>query len=168
MHPPRILIAGLGNIFLGDDGFGCAAVQRLGQLPIAKAARVVDFGVRARELAYALTECDAAILVDATARGEPPGTLYVLEPSQQVGEAALVDGHSLTAEQVLFTLSAQARPRFVRIVGCEPLTLEPDADDMGLSSVVRAAVEAAVPLIERLVAELLVELTAPAGAVIHA
>src|SRR4051794_7897798 len=105
MSPPRILVAGLGNIFLGDDGFGPAVVERL-HLPAASAVRVVDFGVRARELLYALTECDAAILVDATARGEPPGTLYVLAPSLQTGEDELLNGHSLTAEQVLRTLPA--------------------------------------------------------------
>lgn len=168
MSPPRVLIAGLGNIFLGDDGFGPAVLEQLLRRPRPASVRAVDFGVRLRELLYALSECDAAILVDATARGGPPGTLYVLEPDQIRGEAALLDGHSLTAEQVLRALPPQARPRPIRIVGCEPETLESAAEDMGLSSVVGAAVDAAVPLIERIVAELLAELTTPAGAVNHA
>lgn len=168
MSTPRVLIAGLGNIFLGDDGFGPAVVDRLRRRPGSPAVRIVDFGVRARELVYALQECDAAILIDATTRGEPPGTLYVLEPYPQAGEAALLDGHSLTAEQALGTLSAQTRPQIIRIVGCEPQTLEPDAADMGLSAVVSAAVQAAVPLIEDLVAQLLAELFTATQATAHA
>ncbi len=168
MSTPRVLVAGLGNIFLGDDGFGPAVLARLVRMPGSTSVRAVDFGVRLRELLYALDECEAAILVDATARGGPPGTLYVLEPGQVTGEDALLDGHSLTAEQVLRALPPQARPRRIRIVGCEPETLESAADDMGLSSAVSAAVEAAVPLIERLVTELLAELTAATGAAAHA
>lgn len=174
MSAPRLLIAGLGNIFLGDDGFGPAVIEKLRLLPAFAGVRLVDFGVRARELAQALQECDAAILVDATARGEPPGTLYILEPcltppaDSQQDALGLLDGHSLTAEQVLRTLPSEAQPRILRILGCEPETLEPDAADMGLSPVVQAAVQAAVPMIERLMAELFAELALRAGAGAHA
>ncbi len=150
----RVLVAGVGNTFLGDDGFGPALCARLRRVSLPQNVRVVDFGIRALALAEALSACDVAILLDATLRGGPAGTLYVLEPRNVSGEQAILEAHTLTPEQVLSTLPATARPRVIRIVGCEPQTLEPDEEEMGLSAVVRAAVEAAVPLVERLLAEL--------------
>ena len=81
MSRQRVLIAGVGNIFLGDDAFGVAVVQRLARRSLPEGVRVVDFGIRGLDLAYALLDdYDAVLLVDAVPRGGPPGTLYVLEP----------------------------------------------------------------------------------------
>src|SRR6185503_5480722 len=81
MSPPTTLIAGIGNIFLGDDAFGCEVLQHLAQREWPENVRVVDFGIRGFDLAYALLEgYDLTIFVDATPRGGAPGTLYVIEP----------------------------------------------------------------------------------------
>src|SRR5438270_10803156 len=84
MTRPRVLVAGIGNIFLGDDAFGVEVAQRLAQRPLPAGVRVVDFGIRGLDLTYALLDGqDAVILVDATLRGGPPGTLYVIEPEAE-------------------------------------------------------------------------------------
>src|SRR5437870_2595644 len=80
-QPPRILVAGIGNIFLGDDAFGCEVVQRLAARAWPASVRVVDFGIRGFDLAYALMDgYDVTIFVDATPRADAPGTLYTIEP----------------------------------------------------------------------------------------
>src|SRR3954462_334859 len=85
---PRLLIAGVGNIFLGDDAFGVEVVQRLARRPLPEGIRVVDFGIRGLDLAYALLDgYEATILVDALPRGGPPGTLYVLEPELEASSS---------------------------------------------------------------------------------
>src|SRR6185436_10130886 len=81
MTKPQILVAGIGNIFLGDDAFGSEVARKLQQRPLPQAVRVVDFGIRGFDLAYALLEgYEATILIDATPRGDVPGTLYTIEP----------------------------------------------------------------------------------------
>src|SRR2546428_8240900 len=81
MTQPRLLVAGVGNIFLGDDAFGVEVAQRLLRRPQPEGVRVVDFGIRGLDLTYALLDgCDVAVLIDAVPRGQPPGTLYVIEP----------------------------------------------------------------------------------------
>src|SRR6202030_732892 len=91
----RILIAGIGNIFLGDDAFGVEVVRRLAARKLPDAIRVVDFGIRGFDLAYALMEgYEITILVDATPRGGQPGTLYTIEPdlrSVQMGVSSAID-----------------------------------------------------------------------------
>jgi hydrogenase maturation protease len=149
-----VLVAGIGNVFLGDDGFGVEVAQRLIGRGPREGVRVVDFGIRGLDLAYALEEHEAAILVDATPRGRAPGTLYVLEPLVGAAEAG-IDAHSMTPERVLAALAPEARPRVVRLVGCEPLTLEPDEDAQGLSPPVSRAVDEAVQVVERLAGQLL-------------
>ena len=118
----RVLIAGIGNIFLGDDAFGVETVQRLAQRPLPKGVHVRDFGIRSYDLAYALSEgYDAAILVDATPRGGRPGTLYLIEPdlATDAHEHELPDGHSLDPVQVLrMAESLGGRPRLLYLVGC--------------------------------------------------
>jgi hydrogenase maturation protease len=157
---PRILIAGVGNIFLRDDAFGVEVVQRLSCRLLLPEVRVVDFGIRGLDLAYALLErYEAVILVDAIPRGGPPGTLYVVEP--QPGTAAegpaLMAAHNLDPARVLRLVAALGGPaqRLV-IVGCEPAL---PADDQELpaemSAPVRAAVDEAVRLVEALAARLL-------------
>ncbi len=84
---PNILVAGIGNIFLGDDGFGVEVIRRLSSREFPAEVRVEDFGIRGYDLAYALLDGpDVTILVDAAARGGAPGTIYVIEPD--------VTGHS--------------------------------------------------------------------------
>jgi hydrogenase maturation protease len=151
----EVLVAGLGNIFAGDDAFGVEVAQRLATRTLPPGTRVVDFGIRAIDLAYALADgCDAAVLVDAASRGEAPGTLYVIEPECGGAEAAppLAGSHALDADAVLRTLPPQAmRCRRIVIVGCEPQTFGDEFDDglgaMGLSAPVARAVDPAVDLV---------------------
>jgi hydrogenase maturation protease len=163
MSRPRVLVACVGNIFLGDDAFGVEVARRLAGRDLPEGVRVVDFGIRGLDLTYALLDgYEAVILVDAAPRGGPPGTLYVLELSGE--EAAPADGsvpavetHGMDPVKVL-RLAAILGGKVGRllVVGCEP-AVAAEADDlhMGMSAPVRAAVDEAVPLIESLVARLL-------------
>jgi hydrogenase maturation protease len=157
-----ILIAGIGNVFLGDDGFGVEVAQRLAARPLPAGVAVEDFGIRGYDLAYALLEPrDATLLVDACSRGGPPGTLFVIEPDSADLEPAgggplMLDGHAMHPLHVLrLARSLGARLDSARIIGCEPATLGPPEGQMGLSPPVQAAVEKAVTLIEELLARLL-------------
>lgn len=156
MTSPATLVAGIGNIFLGDDGFGVEVVRRLTERPARQDVRVVDFGIRGVDLAYALLEgYDRVILVDAVARGGAPGTLYVLEPElPELGDAAptSTEAHGLVPTQALSMAQAMgARLPFLRVVGCEPGQLGADDDiQVGLSPPVAAAVPGAVGLIVEL------------------
>jgi hydrogenase maturation protease len=154
----RVLVAGIGNIFLGDDGFGVEVVQRLAQRAWPAGVRVADFGIRGYDLALALADDDVtAILVDALPRGGTPGTLYVVEPDlDRLAGTAGVDPHSLDPVQVLrFAKTLGGRPRRVLVVGCEPATLgEDEGGVMGLSAPVAASLAEAVRLVAALVEEL--------------
>lgn len=154
-----ILVAGIGNVFLGDDGFGVEVAHRLAGRSLPGDVTVTDFGIRGYDLAYALVRgADYTILVDACPRGEPPGTVFVLEPDltdldARDGGPAVVDAHDLNPLHVLrLARSLGAELRKVVVVGCEPATLGPPEGHMGLSDPVRAAVDEAVPLIEGLIA----------------
>jgi hydrogenase maturation protease len=157
----RILIAGVGNIFLGDDAFGVEVAQRLARRPQPEGIRVVDFGIRGLDLAYALLDgYEAVIIVDAMPRGQPPGALFVLEPDAN-GVASdsepLVETHNMDPVRVLrLASSLGGQVKRLMIVGCEPESCGSD-DDMpaGLSAPVHAAVDEAVPLVESLAARLL-------------
>jgi hydrogenase maturation protease len=163
MTSPRILIAGIGNIFLGDDAFGSEVARRMSHHPLPDGVRVVDFGIRGLDLAYALLDDpDATILVDAVPRGGPPGTLYVIEPDPVTGgdpaaEDPVIEAHAMDPVRVLRMAAAMGgRPRRVLVVGCEPATLGSDEDPaMGLSPPVEAAVSDAIRLVESLVERLL-------------
>jgi hydrogenase maturation protease len=155
-----ILIAGIGNIFHGDDAFGVEVVRRLLQRPLPQGVRAVDFGIRGFDLACALLEgYDAAILVDATARGGPPGTLYVIEPDLESLAArerdAGIEGHSLSPARVLQWVQALGgRMPHLRLVGCEPATFGADDEPrMELSPPVAEAVEGALQMIQSLIEE---------------
>jgi hydrogenase maturation protease len=161
---PRILIAGIGNIFLGDDAFGVEVAQRLLRRPQHEEVRIVDFGIRGLDLTYVLLDgnYEVAILIDATPRGGPPGTLYVLEPEidSQIdpsGGSPLLEGHSMEPIKVLRTVAAMGgRSGRVLLVGCEPgPPLAEDEMDMSMSEPVQAAAEEAVGLVESLVARIL-------------
>jgi hydrogenase maturation protease len=155
----RILVAGIGNIFLGDDAFGVEVVGRLGNLP--DSVRVVDFGIRGFDLVYALVDgYEATILVDATPRGGAPGTLYTIEPDLRQFDApgmASFEAHNLDPVKVLGTVRAMGgKVNRLLVVGCEPSSLDDEEGGrMGLSEPVAAAVDEAVTMIESLVANIL-------------
>ena len=163
MTRPRLLIACVGNIFLGDDAFGVEVARRLGAVELPEGTRVIDVGIRGIDLTYALMDgYESIILVDATPRGGAPGTLYVIEPTLdgQFGQecaGSLLDGHGMDPAKVLrLAESLGARIGRLLVVGCEPETCS-TSDDMqdGLSEPVRSAVEEAVSLILSLAGRLL-------------
>jgi hydrogenase maturation protease len=145
---PLILIAGIGNIFMGDDGFGVEVARRLLQTDLPAEVRVIDFGIRGLDLAYALQDgYPTSILIDAFPHGQPPGTVSVVEPdlNEISAESTLVEPHSLNPVSVLNMAKAMNAPlKSVLLVGCEPESLGGDEGHMGLSSTVEAAVEQAV------------------------
>jgi hydrogenase maturation protease len=154
-----ILIAGIGNIFSGDDGFGVAVASRLAGLGVPANVRVVDYGIRGIDLAFALMEgYDVAILVDAVSRGGAPGTLYTIEPDPEdlEGDSAFDGAHGLDPVKVLgMAKSMGARLGRIVVVGCEPATLGDDSGFIGLSKPVAAAVGPAAEMVLSLVKETL-------------
>ena len=164
MTTDHVLIACIGNIFLGDDAFGVEVARRLSQRVLPEGVRVVDFGIRGIDLTYALLDpYETVILVDATPRGGPPGTLYVIEPElDRSGEADVVAGvplmelHALDPARVLHLARSLGGPvKRVLLVGCEPTPPPPNDDfPMEMSGSVQRAVEEAVPLIESLLTRL--------------
>ncbi len=145
---PRVLIAGIGNVFLGDDGFGVEVVRRMSTKELPEWVRVADYGIRGLHLAYDLAggDYDLAVLVDATSRGDVPGTVYVVEldlPGANAGEAnaQILDAHGMQPDVVLNLVALLGEdPGRVLLVGCEPAVLD---HQMGLSPAVAAAVETA-------------------------
>jgi len=154
MTARRILVAGIGNVFMGDDGFGVAVIQRLAELPRREGVVLMDAGIRGIDLTYALTDgYDAAILVDAAPRGRAPGTLYVIEPRlPDAAPPALLDAHAMDPVKVLVAARALGRSvETVRVVGCEPAELgTPEEPQLGLSAPVAASVVPAIHLVEEL------------------
>jgi hydrogenase maturation protease len=155
----RVLIAGIGNIFLGDDGFGVEVVKRLAGRGLPEGVEVKDFGIRGMDLAYALQDDYALVIfVDATPRGGEPGTVYLIEPEiEEDGEVAL-DAHGMDPVKVIkLSRALGAKPARTLVVGCEPQVVVSgeDYDDMlmELSEPVHAAVEEAAKLVESLVEE---------------
>jgi hydrogenase maturation protease len=151
----RVLVACVGNIFLGDDGFGVEVARRLAGMPVPDGVRVVDYGTGGMHLAYDLADgYQTTILVDAAPRGEKPGTITVAEADPAgVANPVLFDGHGMQPDVVfgmLGLLGAQAG-RIV-VVGCEPARVD---YGMELSEPVAAAVDEAV----RIVLDLVVDLT---------
>ncbi|MFL5820328.1 MAG: hydrogenase maturation protease [Solirubrobacteraceae bacterium] len=156
---PRVLVAGIGNVFLGDDGFGVAVADRLSQREIPPGVHVTDFGIRGLDLAYALADYDAVVLVDAVPRGGAPGSLYVIEPDLEADDV-VPEAHGMDPVKVLALARELGElPARVLIVGCEPRTaMTGNEEDVvaELSEPVRAAIDEAVRLVESLVSELLV------------
>jgi hydrogenase maturation protease len=152
---PRVLVAGVGNVFLGDDGFGVEVARRLAEADLPAWVQVADFGIRGVHLAFELLDgYDAAILVDATPRGGTPGTLYVLEPEagSDGGDGTLVDAHGMEPGAVLALLGALGgSPGRLLVVGCEPADVR---ERMGLSEPVADAVDDAVRAVRDLLEEL--------------
>lgn len=145
---PHVLVAGLGNVFLGDDGFGVEVVRRLLARPLPTWVRVADFGIRGMHLAYELLDAgyETTILVDATARGEPPGTVSLIEPDlSSPGAPASADPHGMSPDRVFSWLrTLGGHPGRVLLVGCEPQRVE---EEMGLSPVVSRAVDEALGVV---------------------
>ncbi len=162
----RMMIAGVGNIFLGDDGFGVEVARRLAGAGLPEWVRVADYGISGMHLAYDLAEgFETTILVDASPRGEPPGTVYVMELSgpDAPGPAApgggapggpapalpVLDGHGMQPDVVLGMLGMLgADAGRVLLVGCEPASIDAR---IGLSPPVAAAVDEAVRVVHDLV-----------------
>ena len=142
----KILVAGVGNIFLGDDGFGVEVAQALSKRQVPETVTVKDFGIRGFDLAYALLDpWDGVIIVDALPRGEAPGTLYVIEPDRSGAGEADINPHGMDPVRVL-NLAASMGTILARVlvVGCEPHDFGDELEGrMGLSSPVQAAVEEA-------------------------
>ncbi len=155
MSAPRILVAGIGNIFRGDDAFGVEVVRRLAGRDLPAGVRVIDFGTRGHDLAYAILDgYDGVILVDATARDDPPGTLYTVEPTpNELAKPVLFGTHAVDLPGVFAMVQAMGGtlpPLY--LVGCEPAELGSDDEGMmGLTEPVAAAVEQAVEIVETLV-----------------
>jgi hydrogenase maturation protease len=158
----RILIAGIGNIFLGDDAFGVEVAKRLATRELPANVKVTDFGIRGYDLAYALLDgYDTTILVDACPRGDAPGTLYVIEPDlKDLGgpeeQQGAVEAHSMNPLNVLRLAASMGEPlKRVLLVGCEPGTLGPEEGQMGLSEPVEAVIDEAVRMVESIVQKIL-------------
>ena len=155
----RMLIAGVGNVFLSDDAFGVEVVRQMAGTSLPKGVELVDFGIRGVHLAYQLLDgYDVLVLIDAAPRGESPGTVALLEVNQaEVGDARaavsegwapLVDAHGMEPGSILKMLgSLGGQVGKVLVVACEPESVE---EGLGLSEPVQAAVPHAVALVNRI------------------
>jgi len=150
----RVLVAGIGNVFLSDDGFGVEVARRLRGQPLGDGVEVADFGIRGIHLAYELADgrYDAAVLVDAVERGGAPGTLYAIEPDVETVALESADAHSLTPAAVMAWVRRVGGqlPRIV-VVGCEPATI---GESMELSTPVLASIPRAMDMVRSVVAQL--------------
>jgi hydrogenase maturation protease len=161
VQKPTVLVAGIGNIFLGDDAFGVEVVRRLGSRVLPQAVRVADFGIRGFDLAYALQDgYETTILVDACPHSEAPGTLYVIEPDlkglDDSGAPQAIEAHAMNPVSVLRMARAMnIDVKNVLVLGCEPETFGGEEGQIGLSAPVEAAVEEAVKLVESLIDNIL-------------
>jgi hydrogenase maturation protease len=152
----RLLVAGIGNVFLSDDGFGVEVVRRLSSESLGDDVDVVDFGIRGVHLAFDLADgrYDAVILVDAVAKGGEPGTLYVIDPDVANGslESAVADAHSLTPDAVLSWIrQIGAKPPRIVVLGCEPGTTE---ESMELSEPVADSIDMAIEMIRAVISQI--------------
>ncbi len=149
---PRILVAGIGNVFRTDDGFGSEVARRLLAMPWPDGVRVVDYGIRGLHLAYDLLDpWDALVLVDALPAGDAVGSVLVLEIGPDpVGVDAQVDAHGMDPATVLASLAALGGrlPARTVVVGCQ---VADTGEGMGLTARVAAAVDEAVRAVRSLV-----------------
>ena len=156
----RILVAGIGNIFFGDDAFGCEVAQGLLQTQLPAEVCVNDYGIRGYDLAYAMLEPnDAVILIDAVPRGAEPGTVFLLEldlNQLDKAETESVNAHAMNPVAVLqLVRSLGGSPQKIYLIGCEPAVLE--TEELGLSEKVKTAVPVALEMTRELIAKLLHE-----------
>lgn len=177
---PRILVACVGNIFFGDDGFGIEVARRLMQRQsnlysnqYAAQVHVIDFGIRGMDLAYTLLEpYDILVIVDAVPRGNAPGTLYVLEPdlTNLTLTGPTPDAHSMDPVKVLaFARLLGATPPRTLVLGCEPVPFNPEDAEMhmGLSEPVSNAIDSALQMLDALIANLLSDHRSERRKVVH-
>jgi hydrogenase maturation protease len=154
-----ILIAGVGNAWLRDDGFGGEVARRLSELELPAGVSVMDAGTGGLDLAYEVMRgYDALVILDVSPQGGEPGTLYVMEPDEEAVPGGIEDGdvinpHAMDPQTVLrFVKSVGAWPGKVMVIACEP----EDVSEMGwgLSERVREAVQRAITLVLQTVDEL--------------
>ncbi len=158
-RPRQILVAGIGNAFLGDDGFGGQVAQRLEKRELPEGVLVLDFGTGGLDLAYEVMRgYDALVLVDISRQGEAPGTIYVMEPDPAdvdggIEDGAVIDPHGMDPQTVLrFVKSVGGWPGKVVIVACEPSSV--GEVNWGLSKPVEDAVDRAVDVVLEQIQEL--------------
>jgi len=156
----NILIAGIGNVFLGDDAFGVMVAQELARLTWPAGVQVRDFGIRGIHLAYELErDLDAAIVVDAARRNGLAGTLYVIEPQVRKTDGGIettaMSAHAMHPQRMLEWLLVNGHTcRNMVVVACEPESFGTEDDGpgrMGLSAPVAAAVPEAMKIVQELV-----------------
>jgi len=156
----QVLIAGIGNIFLGDDGFGCELARLLSSRSLPTGVKVMDFGIRGFDLAFALLDpWRVVVLIDALPRGGAAGTLYLVEPDLAAIPAASsqdsVDAHSMDPVKVLQLAAMMGKVSCkIYLLGCEPEDCGGEEGSMGLSPVVAAAIPEALCMIDELVARI--------------
>lgn len=164
MTNQSILIACIGNIFLGDDGFGVEVARRMAARPPVPGVILKDFGIRGLDLTYALLESyELVILVDACPRGGEPGSVYLIEPDLAVLDPPLdpaavrLEAHSMNPMEILRVVKSMGGPpNRILLVGCEPLDLGSDEEGkLGLSDPLMTAVDTAVQMIDTIVLETL-------------
>jgi hydrogenase maturation protease len=157
MSGAKVLVAGIGNIFFGDDGFGVEVARRLSTMELSDQLRVADYGIRGMHLAYdLLAGYDVTILVDAVSRGGPPGTIYVLDVAGLRPAGRQLDPHGMTPDAVLeLAVSLGAELGRVFVVGCEPACVD---ERIGLSPVIAASVQAGAGAVLDLAREQLADL----------
>ncbi len=155
----RVMIAGVGNIFLKDDGFGGAVIKKMLHKKFPEGVEVKDFGTGGLKLAYDLMKgYDGLILLDASKRGEKPGTLYVIEPDEKEINPDLengdpIDPHGADPSTVLrFVKAIGSWPGKVLIVACEPENV--DDFEIGLSDQVTASIDKAIDLVDEIINEI--------------
>jgi len=153
-----VLVAGIGNIFLSDDGFGVEVARRLVAEPMPPGVKVADYGIRGVHLAYELLDgYDGLVLVDAVPMGEEPGTVAVIKPGPGGGAAAgcdapVMDAHNMSPDVVLATLfRLGGTVDQIYVVGCQPASLD---EGIGLTPPVAGAVDSAVELCRQLIADI--------------
>jgi len=163
----QILVAGIGNAWLGDDGFGGEVVKRLEARELPSGVTVADFGIGGLDLAYEVMRgYDGLVLVDVSRQGGEPGTLYVMEPDERdiaagIEDGELLDPHGMDPQTVLrFVRAVGGWPGRVVVIACEPAQVEEMG--IGLSAGVSAAVEHAAELVATTIEELRAD-AAPAG-----
>jgi hydrogenase maturation protease len=148
MNP--VLVAGIGNIFHGDDGFGVTVARHMAKARSLEGVDVVDFGIRGLDLAFALTGgYRLAVLIDTVQCGDVPGTLYLIEPEPADPLEEGILPHQIDPTQVLQMTRILGGPcAEVLLIGCEPASFgPPDQGRIGLSKEVAAAVDGAAKMV---------------------
>jgi hydrogenase maturation protease len=154
----NILVAGIGNLFQGDDAFGCEVARLLGARLLPANVRVVDFGIRGLDLSYALMDKpDLTILVDATSRGGAPGTVYTIEPELRPAapdEDVAVNAHTMNPANVFRMVRMMGGEMGrVLLVGCEPADLGGEDGRIGLTAPIADAVPVAADVVISLISK---------------